>query len=281
MVTRHRVHRCRWSRSPNSGEVYNLRPTGTEPARVGIVVEAGGRAVEDLPAGAGVHPARARTGTGSSPPSPTSRATAAGSTIQITKVALTFNGQAQQGQVHADAHVVRGGHLAEPGQLVGRAGGLLAEDVRDDADRLRLARVRADGGGLDGRAGDHRIGSVAPVATTLRFDPEQAALKRAEVTLPSSLGPNVDALIRACPRAQADASALPGELARRHRDHRLAAAAAAGARAGVLRVQHATARCRDWSCMLPPPVGVRLDGLVDPSVAGYAEHVRRRTRTCR
>ena len=55
------------------------------------------RAVEDLPAGAGVHPARARTGTDSSPPSPTSRGPAAGSPIQITKVALTFNGQASKG----------------------------------------------------------------------------------------------------------------------------------------------------------------------------------------
>ena len=48
-----------------------------------------------------------------------------------------------------------------------------------------------------------------PVTTTLKFDPEEAALKRAEVILPISLGPNLAAAQRACPREQADASAAP------------------------------------------------------------------------
>ena len=36
---------------PVNGVVYNLRPAGSEPARLGFVLEAG-RPVEDLPPGA-------------------------------------------------------------------------------------------------------------------------------------------------------------------------------------------------------------------------------------
>ena len=48
-----------------------------------------------------------------------------------------------------------------------------------------------------------------PVSTTLKFDPEAAALKRAEVILPLSLAPNLAGAQRACPRPLADASNCP------------------------------------------------------------------------
>ena len=79
----------------NHGTVYNLTPTGDEPARVGIVVEAlGGLSKIFLQAPVYVRPGR--TDTGSSRPSPTSRASD-GIPIQITKIALTFNGMASKG----------------------------------------------------------------------------------------------------------------------------------------------------------------------------------------
>ncbi len=48
---------CSVRRATNHGTVYNLRPTGDEPARLGIVVEAGA-ALEALPPGARVRAAR-------------------------------------------------------------------------------------------------------------------------------------------------------------------------------------------------------------------------------
>ena len=47
------------------------------------------------------------------------------------------------------------------------------------------------------------------MSTTLKFDPEEAALMRAEVTLPRSLGPNLAVVLRACTRDAADASNCP------------------------------------------------------------------------
>ena len=106
------------------------------------------------------------------------------------------------------------------------------------------------------------------MSTTLRFDPEEAALKRAEVILPLSLQPNLAGAQRACPRDAGGREQLPGELAGRHGDHRLAAPAGARARAGLHRLQHADAALPGLIVILPPPVGVRLDGLVDGTSVG-------------
>ena len=54
-----------------------------------------------------------------------------------------------------------------------------------------------------------KVGDFPAVSTTLKFDPEAAALKRAEVILPLALGPNLPGAQRACPRALADASNCP------------------------------------------------------------------------
>ena len=80
----------------NSGTVYNLRPTGTEPARVGVVVAAAGGLskiflqspvfIRPGPDGYGLESTFADQPRDSS-----------GIPIQITKVALTFNGKASKG----------------------------------------------------------------------------------------------------------------------------------------------------------------------------------------
>ena len=221
----------------NNGVVYNLRPTGDEPARVGIVVAAaGGLSKIFLQAPVYIRPGG--DGYGLESTFADQPRDAAGIPIQITKIALTFNAKGQQGWVHAHADVVRGGHLAEPGELLGGAEHGFSEGVQDDAHGLQLARLLAEGRGLDGRAGNHDAREFPPVTTTLKFDPEEAALRRAEVTLPISLGPNLAVAQRACSREAGRRERLPRELARGHRDHRLAASGRPRAWTRVHRVQH-------------------------------------------
>ena len=107
----------------------------------------------------------------------------------------------------------------------------------DDPDGLRLAGVRPTASGSMGAPGATTAAPFPPVSTTLNFDPEEAALKRAEVILPPALSPNLPAPTRVHPRA-GRRERLSRELARGHRDHRLAAAGRPRARDGVHRVQH-------------------------------------------
>ena len=63
--------------------------------------------------------------------------------------------------------------------------------------------------GSIGAPGITGIGTFPPISTTLKFDPEDAALKRAEVILPQSVQPNLPGAQRACSREAADASNCP------------------------------------------------------------------------
>jgi hypothetical protein len=105
------------------------------------------------------------------------------------------------------------------------------------------------------------------VSTTLIFDPEEAALKSAQVTLPSIIGPNVAGLSRACPRAQADASACPASsrVGTARIDSPLQPAPVEGP---VYLAFNSDSPLPGLLVLLPPPVGVRLDGLVDVGPSG-------------
>ena len=127
----------------NPGAVYNLRPTGTEPARVGVVVEGGGggllrRCSSRRRSTYGPDP----TATGSSRRSRTSLSRRAASRSR-SKDRADLQRAGEQGPVHAHADLVRAGHVAEPRELVGGPERLLGEDLRDDADGMRLAAVHA------------------------------------------------------------------------------------------------------------------------------------------
>ena len=89
--------RCRWSACPSTsnGNVYNMKPTGDEPARLGIVVEAaGGLAKLFLQAPVYVRPGADGYGLESTF---ADQPRDAGVPIQITKIALTLNGQGSKG----------------------------------------------------------------------------------------------------------------------------------------------------------------------------------------
>ena len=111
--------------------------------------------------------------------------------IQIEKVALTFNGTASKGSF------MRMPTSCAQGTSRSRANSWDAPAVVSEktflmtptgCDKLGFS-PRADG--FMGAPGLTHKGDVPPVSTTLRFDPEQAAMKRAEVTLPSVISPNL------------------------------------------------------------------------------------------
>jgi hypothetical protein len=250
----------------NNGVVYNLRPTGDEPARVGVVVEAaGGLSKIFLQAPVYIRPGADGYGLESTFADQPNQS--GGIPIQITKVALTFNGQASKGPF------MRMPTSCAEGTSLTRANSWEAMTTFSEktfaatptgCDSLAFAPTADGSMGAPGQTG---IGSVAPASTTLRFDPEEAALKRAEVTLPSSLVPNVNALIRACPRPQADASACPdsSRVGTAIIDSPLQPAPVRGP---VYFAYNSDNPLPGLIVILPPPVGVRLDGLVDQSAAG-------------
>ena len=112
-----------------------------------------------------------------------------------------------------------------------------------------------------------------PVSTTLKFDPEEAALRRAEVILPLALGPNLPGAQRACPRAQADASSCP-ESSRVGTAIIDSPLQAAPVRGPVYIAFNTSDALPGLLVLLPAPVGVRLDGAGRADHPGNTEHLR-------
>jgi hypothetical protein len=254
----------------NPGTVYNLRPTGDEPARVGIVVEGAGVGPATLPKiflQAPVYVRPGPDGYGLESTFADQPRAAGGIPIQITKIALTFNGQASKGPF------MRMPTSCATGTSLSRANSWDAQTVFSQKTFAMTPTgcgslgfsPKADG--FMGAPGVTANGAVPPVGTTIRFDPEEAALKRAEVTLPSVLGPNLSAVARACTRPQSDASACPASsrVGTAIIDSPLQAQPVRGP---VYLANNSDAVLPGLVVMLPAPVGVRLDGLVDFTPGG-------------
>ena len=245
----------------NSGIVYNLRPTGEEPARVGVVVEAaGGLSKIFLQSPVFIRPGP--DGYGLESTFADQPRDSGGIPIQITKVALTFNGKASKGSF------MRMPTSCAQGTSLSRANSWEAQSAFSEktfamtptgCDSLGFAPSASGSMGAPGLT--HREDGV-PVSTTLTFDPEEAALKSAQVTLPSIIGPNVAGLGRACPRAQADASSCPASsrIGTATIDSPLQPAPVNGP---VYLAFTSDSPLPGLLVLLPPPVGVRLDGSVD------------------
>jgi hypothetical protein len=249
----------------NSGAVYNLAPTGGEPARVGVVVEAAlGLSKIFLQAPVFIRPGPDGYGLESTF---ADQPRTAGVPIQIERIALTFNGQASKGPF------MRMPTSCAPGTSRSRANSWDAPTAFSEKTFPMTPTGCASlgfnpkGDGFMGAPGITARGAVPPVGTTLRFDPEEAALKRAEVTLPSVLSPNLSAVLRACSRAQADASACPASsrVGTATIDSPLQAQPVRGP---VYLAYNTDAILPGLVVMLPAPVGVRLDGVVDVGAAG-------------
>ena len=112
--------------------------------------------------------------------------------------------------VYADAHSCAEGIVAEPREPGVDAPTVFSERTfKMTPTDCGALGFRPTASGAMGAPGATGRGAFPPVETTPSFDPEEAALSRAEVTLPSALSPNLAAVNRACTRAQADASACP------------------------------------------------------------------------
>jgi hypothetical protein len=251
------------------GKVYNLSPIGDEPARLGIVVEAVAGLIGEplfLQAPVYVRPGPDGYGLESTFADQPNQA-AGGIPIQIKKIALTLNGQASKGPF------MRMPTSCAEGRSLSRANSWEAANVfseRDflmtptDCDKLPF-NPKAEGSmGAPGITSAHEF---PPVSTTLKFDPEEAALKRAEVILPLSLGPNLPGAQRACSRELANASNCP-ESSRVGTAIIDSPLQPQPVRGPVYIAFNTANPLPGLLVLLPPPVGVRLDGQVDPITAG-------------
>ncbi|HEV7847489.1 MAG TPA: hypothetical protein VGO83_14645 [Thermoleophilaceae bacterium] len=250
----------------NPGTVFNLTPTGNEPARVGVLVEAaGGLSKIRLQAPVFVKPGP--DGYGLESTFADQPRNSGGLGIQITKVALTFNGQASKGPF------MRMPTSCATGTAVTRANSWDASNVFSQrtttvtptgCDKLAF-NPKAEGSmGTPGQTGP---GDFPPVSTTLRFNPEEAALRRAEVVLPNSLAPNPPGTQRSCPRPLADSGNCPdsSRVGTAIIDSPLQAKPVRGPVYFALNTDNPIP---GLLVILPPPVGVRLDGLTELGAFG-------------
>jgi hypothetical protein len=251
----------------SNGAVYNLRPTGDEPARLGIVVEAAGGLGEPLFLQAPVYIRPGGDGYGLESTFADQPNRAAGVPIQIKQIALTLNGQASKGSF------MRMPTSCAEGTSVSRANSWEAPTLFSQkefkmtptgCEALPFA-PRADG--AIGAPGVTGIGQFPAVRTTLRFDPEQAALRRAEVILPLSLQPSLPGAQRACSREASNASNCPesSRVGTATIDSPLQAAPVKGP---VYIAFNTPAALPGLLILLPAPVSVRLDGAVDSGPFG-------------
>ena len=250
------------------GKVYNLSPTGDEPARLGIVVEAAaGGLGEPLFLQAPVYVRPGPDGYGLESTFADQPNKAAGLPIQIKKIALTLNGQASNGPF------MRMPTSCAEGRSLTRANSWEAPTVFSERDFLMTPTGCEDlpfapkADGAIGAPGVTQIGQFPAVRTTLRFDPEQAALKRAEVILPLSLQPSLPGVQRACSREASNASNCPdsSRVGTATIDSPLQAAPVKGP---VYIAFNTPAPLPGLLVLLPAPVSVRLDGAVETGPFG-------------
>ncbi|HMJ96773.1 MAG TPA: hypothetical protein VK486_13020 [Thermoleophilaceae bacterium] len=244
----------------SNGVVYNMKPTGDEPARVGIVVNAAGNLSKIfLQAPVYVRPGPDGYGLESTF---ADQPRNAGVPLQITKIALTFDARGSKGPF------MRMPTSCAEGTSVSRANSWDAPAASSQKE-FRMTPTGCDALGFSataagsmGAPGITDAREFPPVTTTLRFNPEEAALKRAEVILPISLGPNLSVTQRACSRPDADASSCPASsrVGTAIIDSPLQATPVQGP---VYIAYNTSGALPGLIVMLPPPVGVRLDGAVD------------------
>jgi hypothetical protein len=251
--------------STSNGRVYNMKPTGDEPARIGIVVEAAeGLSKLFLQAPVYVRPGPDGYGLESTF---ADQPRNAGVPVQITKVALTFDGKTSKGSfMRMPTSCAEGTSLSRANSWEAPTAASQKEFKMTPTGCGSLA-FSPTAEGFMGAPGATNAHEFPPVSTTLKFDPEAAALRRAEVILPLSLGPNLPGAQRACGRAESDASNCPesSRVGTAIIDSPLQALPVRG----PVYVAFNTANpLPGLLVLLPAPVSVRLDGLVEPITAG-------------
>jgi hypothetical protein len=242
------------------GTVYNLRPTGTEPARIGLALQAlGGLSRSYLEA-----PVRLRPGADGIGLETLfeKQPRDADLDIQIERVELTFDGTASRGSfMRMPTSCATGTSLARVNSYEApEAFSELSFPLTPTGCDALAFTPRAEGS--LGAPGQTRTGDFPPLSTTLRLDPEEAALNRAEVTLPISLSPSPRAVAQACPRPQAAATACPdsSRMGTAIIDSPLQAEPVRGP---VYLAYNNPSHLPGLIVLLPPPVDLRIDGLAE------------------
>ena len=247
------------------GTVYNLAPTGDEPARLGFVVEAAG-GLEKIFLQAPVYVRPGADGYGLESTF-ADQPRNAGLPLQINRIELTLNGSAAKGAF------MRMPTSCATGTSVSRANSWENEAAYSErthqmtptgCDALPFApRAR----GAFGAPGATRPATFPPLSTTLLFDPEHAALNRAEVILPTSIQPSLPGAQRACSREASATSSCPesSRVGTATIDSPLQAQPVKGP---VYIAFNTPAPLPGLMVLLPPPVSVRLDGAVDSGTFG-------------
>jgi hypothetical protein len=254
------------------GTVYNLKPTGVEPARLGLKLQpfALPAPLPNLPPVYLESPVYLRPGAdgiGLESVFADQPREQSGLNVQITSVRLTFLGKASKGTF------MRMPTSCGPLTSLGRVNSYAAPVAFSErtsvftptgCDSLGFSPTAS---GALGSASAIRKDSHPPVSTTLSFDPEEAALKSAEVTLPKSLGPNVAVLARACTREQAAATNCPdsSRVGTTTIDSPLQATPVSGP---VYVAYNTTAALPGLIIVLPPPVDLRIDGTIESTANG-------------
>jgi hypothetical protein len=250
-----------------NGTVYNLRPTGPEPARLGLKLQPFD--VSPLPNVLGpvyleapVYLRPGADGIGLESLFADQPREQSGLDIQITGVRLTFLGTVSGGtfmrmptSCGPASSLTRMNSYAAPGNFAERT----STFSPTGCDRLGFSPSAE---GRLGAPGLTQRGTHPPLSTTLRFDPEQAALNRAEVTLPLSVAAGQTALSRACPRPQANATACP-ESSRVGTAIIDSPLQAAPVRGPVYLAFNSNAVLPGLMVILPPPVDLRIDGVTE------------------
>ena len=254
------------------GTVYNLRPTGAEPARLGLRLQpfALPAPLPNLPPVYLESPVYLRPGPdgiGLESVFADQPREQSGLNIQITSVRLTLLGKASRGTF------MRMPTSCGTATSLGRVNSYNAPATFSER-TSSFTPVGCDTLGFSptaegslGSPSTTRRGSIPPLSTTLKFDPEEAALKTAEVTLPPSIGANVKALQRTCPRVQADANACPesSRVGTAIIDSPLQAEPVEGP---VYLAFNTNAALPGLIVKLPPPVDLRVDGVITPTPTG-------------
>jgi hypothetical protein len=258
---------------PIDGTVYNLRPVGSEPARLGLKLQPIALPPplpQEAPPVFLESPVYLRPGAdgiGLESVFADQPREQSGLNIQITSVQLTLLGKTSRGTF------MRMPTSCGPATSLARVNSYDAPTIFSEKTSA-FTPVGCDALGFSptasgslGSPSATRKGSFPPVSTTLEFDPEDAALKTAEVTLPPSVQSNITVLSRACPRAQADANDCP-----------------ASSRVGTAIIEsplqdqpvsgpvylafNSSAALPGLIVKLPPPVDLRIDGFIDLAPSG-------------
>ena len=251
-----------------NGTVYNLRPLGGEPARLGLrlqPLELPAPLPQALPPVFLESPVYLRPGAdgiGLESLFADQPREQSGLDLQITSVRLTFLGKTSRGSfMRMPTSCAPASSLARVNSYGAPATFAQKSFTFTPTGCDRLAFTPSAQGSL-GAPGATRVGDRVPLSTTLRLDPEQAALKRAEVTLPLSLASTAQALSRACRRPEADASACP-ESSRVGTATIDSPLQAEPVRGPVYLAQNTPAPLPGLMVILPPPVDLRIDGVTE------------------